>query len=330
MSVKPSIAIIGAGISGLTLAHGLRDVADITLFEKARGVGGRMSTRYAAPFFFDHGTQFFTARTKIFQSFLAPLIAQGVVAEWTGKSITLEAGKPPEDRLWFEPHYVAAPNMNSLCKHLAQGLNVVLGTEVAPLAERSDGPWQLVDKDGATLGTFDWVIATAPPAQTERLFAKHRMLGAHPVPALQGCYALMLGYQRPWDKPWIAAKLRDDMLDWLAVNSTKPARDAAVTCVVVHSRNDWAQAHIDDDMDEAQRVLLARVAQVTGMEWGGADFIATHRWRYATLATAQEMEPWIDNALRLASVGDWCSNSRIEDAWANATALATRLRARVS
>ncbi len=66
--MKKKIAIIGAGISGLILAQRLKDHADIVVYEKARGVGGRMSTRYADPFYFDHGTQFFTARTDAFQN----------------------------------------------------------------------------------------------------------------------------------------------------------------------------------------------------------------------------------------------------------------------
>ena len=51
------IAIIGAGMSGLSAAHLLNNYAEVTLFEKARGVSGRMSTRCAKLYFFDHGTQ---------------------------------------------------------------------------------------------------------------------------------------------------------------------------------------------------------------------------------------------------------------------------------
>jgi renalase len=50
-----NIAIIGGGISGLTVANILRDYANVTIFEKARGVGGRMSTRRTEHFNFDHG-----------------------------------------------------------------------------------------------------------------------------------------------------------------------------------------------------------------------------------------------------------------------------------
>ena len=87
------IAIIGAGLSGLTAAHFLRDDADITIFEKSRSVGGRMSTRRAEPYFFDHGAQYFTAKTKPFQAFIQPLLDQDII-ERAGKTWRLKAGSP--------------------------------------------------------------------------------------------------------------------------------------------------------------------------------------------------------------------------------------------
>jgi predicted NAD/FAD-binding protein len=40
------IAILGAGVSGLTVANNLKNHAEITIFEKARSVGGRMSMHH--------------------------------------------------------------------------------------------------------------------------------------------------------------------------------------------------------------------------------------------------------------------------------------------
>ncbi|MBY0428616.1 MAG: NAD(P)-binding protein [Alphaproteobacteria bacterium] len=91
--MKKRVAIIGAGLSGLTLAKQLSLSADIVIFEKARGVGGRMATRYAEQYFFDHGTQFFTVRTKAFKNFIEPYLQSGLVAEWKGKAITFQADK---------------------------------------------------------------------------------------------------------------------------------------------------------------------------------------------------------------------------------------------
>ena len=324
----PRIAILGAGISGLTLAQALKDHADVVVYEKARGVGGRMSTRYADPFHFDHGTQFFTARTAEFQAFLAPYMARGTVQQWTGKLIGLEAGATPWKREWFEPHYVASPNMNSLCKAMAEGVTLALSTEVAPLGERTAEGWALHDANGQLLGVYDWVISTAPPVQTHRLFSRSDI--APQKARLLGCYALMLGFDRPWQEPWIVAKLRAGPLGWIAVNSTKPGRNAAVTALVAHASNDWSEAHIDADVDVAQQQLLQHFTEATGIATAEAAYVSTHRWRYALLEEATRPGYYLDMASQCAATGDWASDSRIEDAWAEAMKLATRLHALIA
>ena len=87
------IAIIGAGLSGLTVANYLKDYANITIFEKARGVSGRLSTRRVGPFCFDHGAQFFRTRTNEFKAFIAPMIKEGVVAHWDAHFVEIENRK---------------------------------------------------------------------------------------------------------------------------------------------------------------------------------------------------------------------------------------------
>jgi renalase len=324
--MKPRIAIIGAGMSGLTLASSLATKADVSVFEKARGVGGRMSTRYADPFYFDHGTQFFTARTEAFQAFLAPLITQGIVAQWQGKVVTLDAGKAPTKRLWFEPHFVAAPNMNSLCKHLAKNLTLTLGTEVAPLTQRKADSWHLCNKEGHALGVFDVVISTAPPVQTTRLLGDYLPANA-PIHHAQllGCYTLMLGFNHAWDKNWIAAQVHNNPIDWISINSSKPQRNDKVTCISALSHNDWAETHIDDDMQEAQTYLLAQLQSVLELDISKADYVSTHRWRYAKKVESKPSAPYFDAKLGVAAVSDWGSASRIEDTWSASMQLATML-----
>lgn len=325
--MTPRIAIIGAGISGLTLASELSTHAEVRLFEKARGVGGRMSTRYADPFYFDHGTQFFTARTPAFQQFLAPLIACGLVAPWEGKTITFQGDGTIKDRLWFEPHFVAVPHMNSLCKHMAASLTITLGTEIAPLMLKAADGWHLTSKEGAPLGVYDWVISTAPPVQTQRLFAAC-LQPENPLPSarLLGCYTLMMGFRTPWKRSWIAAKVHGRPIEWIAVNSSKPGRDDSVTSLVVHTSNRWAEEHIDDDMQEAERFLRTEFESVSGIVTAEAEYVSCHRWRYAQVDAPRNVNPFIDAPLGLASTGDWCSASRIEDAWRNARALSQQVK----
>lgn len=319
------IAIIGAGLSGLVLAHALSAHAEVIVFEKARGVGGRMSTRYADPFYFDHGTQFFTARTEPFKRFLEPYLDSGTITEWKGKVISLKPGTKETKRLWFEPHWVASPNMNSLCKALAEGIALHVGCEIVPLPEPSAEGWVLHDSAGNALGTFDWVISTAPPLQTERLFDSHLPADAalrHVE--MQGCYALMLGLHQRWDKAWIAAKIEESPLGWVAINSTKPGRNDAVTAIVAHSTHDWAEAHIDANITHAQTALLEALEQATGIDTRTAAYTSTHRWRYAVVAPATHPGPYLDNTLQLAATGDWCGASRIEEVWLHTQQLANQ------
>jgi len=73
------IAIIGAGISGLALANTIKNNADVELFEKSRGFGGRVATRRANDFNFDHGAQFFKAKTLEFQNYIQPMLDQNII-----------------------------------------------------------------------------------------------------------------------------------------------------------------------------------------------------------------------------------------------------------
>ena len=79
------VACIGAGVAGLSAAIGLAEGgSEVTLFDKGRGAGGRLSTRRTATALgevrFDHGAQFFTARSQSFASAVQRLEADGAVA----------------------------------------------------------------------------------------------------------------------------------------------------------------------------------------------------------------------------------------------------------
>ena len=324
---KPRIAIIGAGIAGVTLARALHAHAQVTLFEKSRGVGGRMATRRAGDFNFDHGAQFFTARGRPFRTFLAPLIAAGIVAEWAGCVVKLAPGQPPTDLLWFEPHYVAQPGMNSLCKALATDLTIAIETEIAPLAADTSGPWHPQASNGRDLGLFDWVISTAPPVQTRRLFGDH-LPETSPLTGvtLHGCYALMLGFTTPQPLPWIGAKVENSPLGWISVNSTKPCRATDQTTLVAHSRNDWAEEHIEADPAIVQKQLLAALHEVTNLAGADTAYTALHRWRYALVAAPDHPGVYLDPTQKLAAVSDWSMSSRIEESWLAANDLAEKLK----
>lgn len=326
--VNPRIAVIGAGIAGLALASRLAAHATVLVFEKSRGLGGRMTTRRREPWFFDHGTQFFTARDPAFRALLEPLIATGTVAEWHGRVVYLESGKKPRKRQWFEPHYVASPTMSALCKHLGAGLDIRAATEIAPLARRATTGWLLEDTSGNVLGEFDLVISTAPAPQTVRLFDAHLPMDA-PLRGVRyrSCFALLAALDPPWHPGWIAGKARDNPIEWVAVQATRPGRNSA-SAIVAHASADWSDAHLDDPPADVEKALLAELEALAELPSDALQHVSVHRWRYALLDTSTKTGAvWLDPDAGLAAAGDWCTASRVEDAWLAGCRLASELLA---
>jgi len=320
------IAVVGAGLAGLVVASRLSTHHDVTVFEKSRGVGGRMATRRADPFEFDHGAQFFTAHTAAFQAFLQPLIAAGVVATWNARFAQLGAGPSPERRQWSDdyPHYVGVPGMNAVGKWLARDLRVETHVEVASV-RRSGRCWRVTDTQRVDRGEFDWILLTAPAPQTARLAPASSGIDSRASNArMQACCALMLGFDTPVKLPWDAALVRDADISWLSANSSKPGRSDAFA-IVAHSTNAWADANIDQDSALIQAHLLEECARIVGPAVAKPSHQALHRWRFANIDT-QSGEPFhIDETEQLAVCGDWFIRGRVEGAFTSGDRLGDRL-----
>lgn len=309
------------------VARGLARHHAVTVFEKSGGVGGRMATRYAGRFEFDHGAQFFTARTHDFQAFLQPLLDAGVVANWSARFAELAPGRIDNERQWSAdyPHYVGVPRMNAIGKWLAQDLDIRLGTEIAHLRRRKN-EWCLVSAAGNDLGRFDWVVSTAPAPQTQRLApnlsaALSRRAGRA---VMQACCALMLGFERPLHLSWQAALVRDADISWISLNHSKPGRNDACT-LVAHSTNAWADKHLDDDPAELKSCLIAECSRVTGADVSTATHQDLHRWRFANVGKQRGDTYYLDAEQRFAACGDWFIRGRVEGAFTSGHALAAAL-----
>jgi renalase len=321
------IAVIGAGLSGLVVARELQVDHAVTVFEKSRGVGGRMATRYENGFEFDHGAQFFTARTTDFRHYLQPLIERGIVKSWRARFVELQQGEIISERDWDDagPRYVGAPRMNEIGKVLAENLDVRLNTTVTKL-EREPGGWCLSDSGGTDLGLFDWVILTVPAAQTEALAPAESRLGrlAGSV-KMRACLALLLGFDMPLSFPWQAAMVFGANISWVSVNSSKPGRPEPFS-LVVHSTNAFADDNIDNDGDDLVARMLAETSEVVGVNVDTATLLRLQRWRYANVDSQNGAKFFIDETNRLAACGDWFRRGRVEAAFTSGFGLVQRLK----
>ncbi|MHA7898381.1 MAG: NAD(P)/FAD-dependent oxidoreductase [Henriciella sp.] len=314
-----NIAIIGAGLAGSILANRLCDFHNVTIFEKARGPGGRMSTRRADPFAFDHGAQYFTAENPDFQDFLAEMEMDGLVGAWPD-----QVARHGDARVSEKLKYVAIPGMNAICKYLAIDMDLRTQIHIESLERTAEG-WRLVDKKGEAHGPFDWVISTAPSVQTAALFppdfSGHTALGSV---QMQGCFALMLGFDQPLTLDWSALKSGEPLIGWMAVNSAKPGRPEPYA-LLIQSDNAWAEAHLEDDPEAVMAALLEAGSKLADLDLSVATHQKLHRWRYAATPKPAGQPFLFDAEMQLAACGDWCLGSKVEAAFSSASALADHI-----
>jgi len=151
------VAVIGAGMAGLAAARTLEAAGHrVQVFDKGRGIGGRLSTRRTEYGAFDHGAQYATVRDPAFSHYIAELQSKGAVHVWDSVRQGGAVGKP---------------GMAALVKAGfagTEGIAVVTGFEVAHIGKVAEG-YVLSDRDGLHQGPFDKVIVTAPAPQAMQL-----------------------------------------------------------------------------------------------------------------------------------------------------------------
>lgn len=317
------VAIIGAGISGLACARRLMDAGvNVAVFEKSRGVGGRMSTRRTPEQErFDHGAQYFTARDEKFNEVVNTWLQADVVAPWNGHFVKLSNGEiNEEDRA--TTRYVGVPSMSSVCRHMATGLPISINTKVLP-PERRGSRWHLRCQDGIDRGEFDCVISSAPASQTvELLRATPELQQQAGRVTMRGCWSVMLSFDRTLELGFQAAFIEKSPLAWIACNSSKPGRDSGRETWVLHASPDWTEDHMENLPEHILHELTSAFFEAIGREQIEPYFSTCHRWRYAIPAPPLEVPCLFESKLRLGACGDWCGGPRVEGAFLSGIAMA--------
>jgi len=319
------LAIIGAGLSGLSLANLLKDKYQITIFEKARGVSGRMSTRRSEPYFFDHGAQYFTARTDEFQKFLKPMLENGLVKRWDARYVKFDHDEIIERKNWQddEPRYVGVPAMNSISKHLAVGFDTRIKVRITDISKTDK--WQLKDEEGNIYNGFDWVISTAPSHQTKDLMpADFKFTKIVNEIQMTESFSVMLGFKESFKLDFDAAHLINSDLSWIAVNSSKPERNEHFT-LMINSSYEYARDNIDGDREVALEHLVNEASRILNIDLTHAEYKTIHGWRYANNLKRDDYEVLVDHENQLGACGDWCHGGRVEGAFTAAYNMAQAL-----
>lgn len=297
------LAIVGAGIAGLSAGRALRARGhEVRVFERASVPGGRVATKIiqsielpkglSGDVAFDHGAQYFTVRDDRFSELAAELERDRVIAKWTGRIVSFDhEGWENVDEA--TSRYVGTPGMSAIAAWMARDLDITCNHRVESLEP--------------LLAEYDRVIVATPPAQAAALTT------LAPAVTFKPCWAVMAAFEQRVAARFDGAFVNGSALGWIARNSSKPKRNWQIDTWVLQASAAWSDAHLDDRPDDVGAFLMEAFEDLVPAGLPRPFYATVHRWRHAT--ADPPLAVGVIARDRVIVCGDWCKGARIEDAF---------------
>ena len=321
------VVVVGAGMAGIAAAaqagaYGLQ----VCVLEKSLSPGGRMATRNKPDGCWDHGAQYFTARSPAFRAQVQHWVDDGLVVAWREPVAVWDGEQLSVSR--SRERYVGVPQMKAPLINMAAALNIFYNTQVTQVSSEK-GSWIIATQQSQWRAKK--LILALPAPQSQALVAEGS--AAHSLASaaiMEPCWALMLEVERPLHLPFAGAFVNEGLLSWVAHNNSKPERVAGEH-YVLHATAEWSRANLEASPEWIQTAMLEEFVRLLSF-WLPGQLLPQvhlrylHRWRYAR-AMSQEsaiVSAWPEQGFALA--GDWLMDGRIEGAYCSGISAANALQ----
>lgn len=317
--------IIGAGISGLTIASELTARGEkVICIEKARGTGGRLSSkRVSAPSLdpagFDLGCAAFASVTETFRKQTELWQQQGVVTHWTAC----------EGKDWF----IAVPRSSAITRRLSEQCEVMFSTRAGRIVRDGDG-WLVYrcsdpkDPESEQLPFIKAgrVILTIPPAQALDILPPHHDAARQlDTISLLPQWVLLLESSEPLQGIQPLQFFDDDVITLISEENSKPGRaECRATQLHIQATTGWSLNNTELSPADVTGILTERAADLLKQDFSVVRQHA-HRWLYSVCGNSGSDDGFYlsDDGIGLAS--DYMraddTVSGVEAAWLSAQAL---------
>lgn len=334
------IGIIGAGIAGLTAGRMLSQAGhDVTIFEKSRGYGGRMATRYAGKDLnlkLDHGVSYFTAHSPEFQKFTAELLEKKMIKLWGDNfkywdsEKMIDRNPNQQDRATF----AAVDGMNSIGKYLSRWVDVKNNERVGGLTHIGQNrskkrAWMINLLSRETFGVDAVIIATPAPQAygilntTTDEISTLKMIRDIDEISYKPSYSLMLGYGEQEIPDWDGIHCKNSSIRFISNEASKRNLNNECT-LVVHSTDTFAGKHRHSDEETVKKALLSELSEIIGGWSMIPEWSQLHFWKFSQ-PTKTLKRPYFELEVEetpLALIGDYFESGDLDAAYTSGYKLA--------
>lgn len=304
---------MGAGIAGASCAGHLAAAGwAVDVFDKARGVGGRLSSRRLEQGWASLGTPFISAKRDPFRSQLREWTRQGWLEPvrgdvWQGRATVSWS------QAHLQNHYRPMIETSKLVRALLGDATLHTLAPVASLRART-----IVMQDGQEHGDYSCVICSVPTPQALPMLEslpllRERLSDVH--------YRPIWSFLMRWEGGPAANVIQfDDHLLSLAVRQVSDGPGLWT----VHSSHEFAETYLEASVEEASTRAASALMGLLGLPWP-VEVEASHLWRYAQPAASTGGFWLSDRESRVALIGDGIAGEGVERAWESGIRLAQAL-----
>lgn len=301
---KKNTIILGAGISGLITGYELiRKNIDLLILEKSHTIGGRIATRNIDDGIYDHGAQFFTAKSEYLKSLNNQMLKENITKAW-------------DDASNEHTKYIGTNKIKDFPQYIAENLPILFNEKIVKLDKNIDH-WELTSLSGNIFKTEKLIISFPVPQAMELINSGNYKIDKQINEELSAikydrCIVLLGEFENSDipDPGYIKIK-NNHTVEWIADNYQKgisPVKNS----LTIHTTPKFSLDNWEKSDEEVIQKIIESVKEYVSETYKN---INIKKWKFSkSVNHYKENFMILENKPFLALIGDGFAGPRVESA----------------